>query len=450
MVRFFLVVLNPDFIKRSRLAYVFLIVEEHMALFKKKGLYLIAVVIFMMAFGCDSPGKKTSEKIETFDLAFVDGSNGLPSTGEWRQNLSFYDMNGDGHLDILASPRRLAPTGEAKPAVWYGNGKGEWSKTTFLDISPEFVGNYGSIAASDFNNDGIPDVALAMHGLGLRAIKGLGNNKYADFSQGLLPYADFPTRGLISADFNNDGKADIVAVSEYVPDKSMFSYGGLVKCFFENGGWQCQRIGDLKETGGLLADQLAAGDVNGDGNVDIAVATRNHMRDLIIWLGDGKGKFSPFNKGLLQKKHYMTVSLADVNGDGRDDLIACISGIGKATVKGLKVFLSHPDGFLDQSKGFPTGEAWHYFATGGDMDGDGIAEVIAATKEGGLEVYQQKGEQWEKMRVEGLPEKGLYRIYGLYAVDVNKDGRNDIVVIHGNATEKTGGIQVFLGESVSK
>jgi hypothetical protein len=420
-----------------------------MAFLKKNELYFILAVFILLVFpGCDESVKKATQNKKAFDLSFVDGSNGLPSTGQWRQNLAFYDMNRDGHIDILASPRRLAPKGKEKPAVWYGTGKGEWSATTYLDVSDGFHGNYGSIAASDFNRDGIPDVALAMHGIGLSAFEGLKSGKYACDSKGLPPFNAFPTRALISGDFDNDGVDDIVAVSEYVPNQDIFDFGGLLICSFKEGRWQCQKIGEVKETGGLLSDMLMVGDVNADGNLDIAVASRNHLRDLIIWIGDGKGNFTPFNKGLIMESHYLSVSLEDVNGDGRDDLVSTLGGIGKnAANKGLRVFLSYPDGFMNKSQGLPSGERWNYFATGGDLSGNGKAEVVAVTKEGGLEVYQLKGEQWEKLRVEGLPDNGLYRVYGLYVIDVNKDGRNDIAVIYANAKDKTGGIRVFLSES---
>lgn len=419
-----------------------------MALTLKKTLCILAGSVLLATFGCDSSKKSSEGQRQKSDLTFVEASNGLPSTGQWRQNLAFHDMNGDGHVDILAGPRRLAPPEENKPSVWYGNGKGEWS-ANFLAVPPQFGGNYGSIAAGDFDGDAVPDVALAMHGIGLRALKGLTNGKYADFSRGFPLSQDFSTRALTAADFNNDGVKDIVAVSEYVPKKGMFDYGGLLVCFSRKKEWQCQTVGDPKETAGLLSDQLVAGDVNGDGNKDLAVASRNHMRDLIIWLGDGKGGFTPFNKGLPEEKHYLSVCLADIDRDGRDDLITSISGIGES-FKGLKVFLNRPDGFVDMSEGLPSGESWSYFASAGDLDGDGAIEVVAATKEGGLKVYKKKGDRWKELRVSGLPQKGLYRIYGLYCEDLNKDGRDDIAVIYSNANDQTGGIQVFLCESNQK
>ena len=85
-----------------------------------------------------------------------------------------------------------------------------------------------------------------------------------------------------------------------------------------------------------------------------------------------------------------------------------------------------------------------------DQKYDGNIEIVAATKEGGLKVYGLKGDRWEELRVSGLPDKGLYRIYGLYCLDLNKDGKQDIAVVHSNANENSGGIHVFLTESNTK
>jgi hypothetical protein len=424
-------------------------IEEYMAFINKNGLLFIAAAFFILiTTGCEQAGKQADDKEKAFDLAFVDGSSGLPSTGQWRQNLAFRDMNQDGNVDIVAPPSRLGADKEERPAVWYGNGKGEWSPKAFLKVPENFHGNYGSIAASDFNRDGIPDLALAMHGMGLSAFQGLKGGQYEECSKGLPPFSSFPTRALISGDFDNDGADDIVAVSEYVPNQAFFDFGGLITCSYRKKGWECNRIGDVKKTGGLLSDQLVVGDVNADGNLDIGVASRNHLRDLIIWLGDGKGDFKPFNKGLLMKSHYLSVSLSDINGDGRADLVAVVGGIGKnAPNKGIRVFFSYPDGFVNESEGLTSGKTLHYFAAGGDLDGDGKGEVVAVTNVGGLEVFQQKGEQWEKVHVDGLPSSGLYRVYGLYVIDVNGDGHNDIALNYANANDNTGGIRVFLRES---
>jgi hypothetical protein len=417
---------------------------------KKVVLHLLCMAFLVMAFACENGARKTEEKKKQIDLAFVDWSRGLPSIGQWRQGLAFYDINNDGYTDILATPRREAPIDAKKPVVWYGNAKGEWSQS-FLDVPSDIPYDYGSIGVSDFNGDAIPDIALSMHYLGLKVLNGTRNGKYGNLSPGLPTNKEFISRALVCADLNKDGVLDIAAVSEYQQGAPLFLLGGLVGCYLQENKWNCRAIGSEKETRGLLSDQLVAGDVNSDGNVDIAVASFNHLVNLIVWLGDGKGNFQPYNKGLPNEKHYNSVALADVDGDGRDDLIASISFFGKDSFKGVKAFLSGPDTFTDMSEGLPAGEESRgYFAAAGDLNGDGRAEIIAAPKGGGLKVFSLKGDRWNEVRTSGLPEKGLYRIYNMYCLDINKDGRKDIVVIYANSNDDSGGIRVFLNAPEKK
>ena len=411
-------------------------------------LQLLCMALLVMSFACENGAKKTEGKRKENGLTFVDGSRGLPSTGKWRHGLAFYDMNRDGQIDMLATPPRDA-AGDAKRAVvWYGNGKGDWSES-FLNVPSDIAYDYGSIGVSDFNGDTIPDIALAMHHVGLKALNGMKNGKYGNLSPGLPARGEFASRALICVDLNSDGVPDIAAMTEYTHDKGSHAPGGLLGCYWKDNKWRCRPIGSEKERYGHYSDHLVAGDVNGDGNVDIAVGASNHKMDLIVWLGDGKGNFHPFNKGLPQEKHYSSVALADVDGDGRDDLIASISYSGEA-FKGVKAFLSGQDGFVDISEGLPAGESWGYFVAAGDLDGDGSAEIIAALNTGGLKVFKRTGNRWNEVSASGLPEKGLHVVYNLYCIDINQDGHKDIAVIYANSHDNSGGIRVFLNAPEKK
>jgi hypothetical protein len=177
-----------------------------------------------------------------------------------------------------------------------------------------------------------------------------------------------------------------------------------------------------------------------------------------VWIGDGKGGFSPFNKGLPQEKIYfsvaledlnkdgrddlVSVALEDLNKDGRDDLVANVSGFGRKGFFGLKAFLSKPVGFEDISEGLPVKEA--YTAVDAcDLDGDGTAEIIGGTAEGGLKIFAQKGNKWVEVNAAGLPREGMKKIYGVYCIDFNGDGYKDIAVNYASKHE-LGGIRVFF------
>lgn len=393
-----------------------------------------------MALTVSVHARETGDKESASGLSFVDASGGLPSTGMWRHGIDFYDLNGDGHVDIVAPPPRMAKEGNRSPVVWFGDGKGKWLEKR---LQVPFDCDYGDVAVADFDRDGIADLALGMHGLAMKALRGAGGEKYVDFSEGLLSSAKFMSRAIVSADFNNDGVPDIGAVAEANFEASYPSPAGLLVCLRADTVWKCHSVGDEKSVLGLFADQLTVGDVNGDGNKDIGVASLNHERELIVWIGDGKGGFTPFNEGLTTRHHYLSVGLGDINKDGKDDLVASVSGLGANAFVGLKVFLSGPDGFKEMSEGLPKNELFLAVAAG-DATGDGIAEIVAGAGEGGVSIFSYKEGRWGRMAVSGLPEKGLKRMYGIYCIDLNGDGRKDIACNYADDQGDAGGIRVFL------
>lgn len=399
------------------------------------------LLITVLAVSCASTiTSKKKDDNQGAEFVFIERSEGLPSAGQWRERVALYDMNGDGHLDIVALPPRLPKEGEDSLAVWHGDGKGKWTLSR-PNVPSDMGLGYGSVTVADFDGDTIPDIGLAMHGVGLKVLKGKGDNRYEELSKGLPSGTEFSSRALVSADFDHDGNAEIAAISEGKFSMEYPSPSGLRICSWIDKTWKCDRVGEESAVKGLFADGLTLGDVNGDGNLDIAVASLEHHRSLIVWTGDGKGGFQPFNEGLTQEKHYLSVALTDINGDGNDDLLASITGFGKEPFLGLKAFLSGPDGFTEISDGLPVSEVFSAIDAC-DIDGDGSVEIVAGER--GLKIFSYRGGRWQQVSVSGLPEKDLQRIRNIYLIDVNRDGHKDIVFNYSYGENNNGGIRVFL------
>jgi hypothetical protein len=115
-----------------------------------KVLGCLSIIVLAAALGCASNGLRLEEAKETNGLSFIDWSDGLPFTGQWRQGIAFYDINGDGHLDIAAPPPRMAKKGDNTPVVWYGDGKGKWSMSR-PDVPSDIGFYYGGITMADFD-----------------------------------------------------------------------------------------------------------------------------------------------------------------------------------------------------------------------------------------------------------------------------------------------------------
>nr|MBC8392275.1 VCBS repeat-containing protein [Deltaproteobacteria bacterium] len=156
------------------------------------------IIAFASTIGCDvsNNGSKSKDKNSVNQLTFIDSSSGLPRSSPWRNGLGFYDINDDGYLDIFAPPPRKAPEKYKKPVVWYGSEKGDWTESQ-LNIPSDMDYDYGAIAVSDFDGDKIPDIALAMHCLGLRFLKGVGQGRYIN-AAGFPPMSEFSPKEVVA------------------------------------------------------------------------------------------------------------------------------------------------------------------------------------------------------------------------------------------------------------
>jgi hypothetical protein len=184
------------------------------------------------------------------------------------------DFDGDGHLDIAEVGS--SPAGQL--GVYYNAGDGTFGDEATFGPNPDWS-SFG-VAVADFNGDGIDDLATATilrpnasdEAIVLEVFTGTHDRSFAMTSTEITAVPD--VYQVATGDFNGDGKPDVALVLQ--PAGRGGSAPPVPVTIFANQGdgtFAAPVTYYLSGTSELLTNAITAGDFNGDGVTDIAVAT---------------------------------------------------------------------------------------------------------------------------------------------------------------------------------
>jgi FG-GAP-like repeat len=321
------------------------------------------------------------------------------------------DLNGDGKPDVLLVENGSNGQQPLQLTALLNDGTGKLGPPirTPIPLAPD--GSFPTFSAGYFRSATIPDVIYANWEEPYVVAFMPGNGDGTFGTPVTLSIQLFPIR-LVSGDFNGDGKLDFAVIGEG-PEATM----PQLDVFLGNGDGTfnhlpSQMLTSLESTQPF---QLIAADFNHDGKTDLLIgydagygADGNPAYNLDLAWGNGDGTFQ---MPTLAMPNFGLVTVADVNNDGYPDLIqefdpnptitqAAIDGLDGYAVAAITVYLGGPGGQFQQSG--------TYFAPGifadnpivGDFNGDGHIDVALPyfTVEGGgpwearLQVFQGVGD----------------------------------------------------------
>jgi hypothetical protein len=282
--------------------------------------------------------------------------------------------------------------------------------------------------AADLNGDGRLDLV----GSGSNSAAVMLNNGDGTFQAKVAYPVAGQTQDVAAGDFNGDGKMDL-AVTINTPQISLSLLLG-------NGDGTFNAAVNFPNTSGFDSPSVAATDLNNDGKLDVVMmhsiacftAPCTAAETITVMLGNGDGTFQPARE-LAAAQHMHRMTVGDFNRDGIKDL-----AIGSENTK-LHILLGLGDGTFAPQPPMTLIPGGDLFSASNDVDvadfnGDTIQDLVVALGNGrGNVVLLGNGDGTFQQSFQ-ITENAVSSPLNLAVADFNLDGFQDIARAMGNGS----------------
>lgn len=338
----------------------------------------------------------------------------VSSTGSNPVRPIVVDANQDGHQDIV-SPGFA----ESRVHVILNNGAGNFSNA-ISTMSGTFM---IQVAAADLNHDGIPDIVVSNRGDSTTFPNASVQALLGDGSGGFVMSAEMETslltnRVIALGDVNGDGNVDI-AISNSLLNPA----NSPVLLYFGDGLGGFPTNSTIAGAN-LPPNWLAISDWNGNGSLDVLVTTTS-TPSLTHFTNDGAGLFTNAGQASLSTNPLFGI-IIDTNHDGAPDAV-----LGRGGALSLGVYLNNlSNGFQPPIE--TTQPEVINDLTSGDVNGDGNVDLVVSsptlklarllTSDGTGQFTETKSYQFQNGPV------------GVALADFDHDSKLDLAVVVGGQT----------------
>lgn len=392
----------------------------------------VGTIVSVGGTGTIDLGNLTGTTVSIVDLNKAAGYSG--------SDILFYnllgkgDINGDGYDDLVIglfrhstspsySGRQYDPSGEIKPVVlFYNPATDNYEIDNKLQAVIRVNQHPRQVAIADFDGDGRNDIFIADHGYDDAPFGNQNTlllNKITGYEDGtnLLPQLRDFSHGLVMADFDGNGKPDLLVMNNTVSDKTKCEqYPAFKECSFTSPKYSESYVlfnfgvSGLKKGVLEIPDEIInftksnferdlrlyvghSADFNKDGKADLVISNHRNLY-ILESTGAGTGKFLPaqiFSPPIKcsDSNPYSAITSYDLDGDGVEEIIASNAcDLGGAYFQVFKrdrngVWSDKTNDFVgEQAANKKLVDGWCYKFEIFDLNADGVRDLICQSVRG--------------------------------------------------------------------